>query len=111
LLHAGRDLLQDVVRDRRPATALTPLLDKVRSIPSITDDGLTWTIEAGRPRATRVQGAVRGGQVAGDLQAQLAGRNDDERLRPAVGTLARAEPWHPWLAPHSPQVAPPGRKA
>ncbi len=32
-------------------------------------------------------GAARGGDVAGDLQAELAGRDDDQRLRLAVGAL------------------------
>jgi hypothetical protein len=46
-----------------------------------------------RSAAPARRGCCRGGDVAGDLQAQLAGRHDDERLRLAVGALARGE--HP----------------
>lgn len=58
LLREGRDLLQDVVRGRRLTSALAPLLENVRSIPSITDDGLTWTVEVGDGRELVVEAVL-----------------------------------------------------
>ncbi|GAB7036581.1 MULTISPECIES: CGNR zinc finger domain-containing protein [Catenuloplanes] len=45
-LRTARDLLQDVIRGRRPVTALAPLLDGVRSVPSVTADGVEWAVDA-----------------------------------------------------------------
>ncbi|MFD5648982.1 CGNR zinc finger domain-containing protein [Streptomyces sp. NPDC127039] len=45
LLRETRDVLQDVVRGRRPPTALGPLLEGVHQIPDITAGGLRWTVK------------------------------------------------------------------
>ncbi|GAB7045702.1 CGNR zinc finger domain-containing protein [Catenuloplanes indicus] len=57
-LRTARDLLQDVVRGRRPATALAPLLDGVRSVPSVTADGVVWAIDADGARALVVEAVL-----------------------------------------------------
>jgi predicted RNA-binding Zn ribbon-like protein len=75
LLRTARDLLQDVVRGRRPATALAPLLDDVRSIPLITDDALRWTIETAEGRALAVEAVL----AWDDLRRSMPGR-----LRPCA---------------------------
>ena len=45
-LVAARSALQDVVRGEQPSSALTPFLRGVRWVPSMSDDGLEWTLEA-----------------------------------------------------------------
>jgi predicted RNA-binding Zn ribbon-like protein len=51
ILRTGRDLLQAVIRGRQPASTLAPLLATIVSRPSITDEGLTWTVDATGARA------------------------------------------------------------
>lgn len=45
-LRAGRDLLQAVVRGEQNPGVLEELFDGLIPRPSITDDGLTWIVEA-----------------------------------------------------------------
>lgn len=58
VLRDGRDLLQDVVRGRKPASTLARLLNDVVSRPSIGDDGLSWTIDAGATPAVIVEAII-----------------------------------------------------
>lgn len=55
LLRAGRDVLQDVVRGTRPASALNPFLRDVTVRPSIAEGRLTWTVEASPARALLIR--------------------------------------------------------
>jgi len=55
ILREGRDLLQAVVRGRQGAGALAPLLTGVVSRPSISDAGMTWTVDAGGARGVIVE--------------------------------------------------------
>jgi predicted RNA-binding Zn ribbon-like protein len=75
LLREGRDLLGAVIRGDLPAKALTPLLDGAVSRPSITRDGLTWTVDLHDARAVLVDAVI----AWDDLQ-----RNRPGRLRPCA---------------------------
>ncbi|RKT89166.1 Conserved protein containing a Zn-ribbon-like motif, possibly RNA-binding [Saccharopolyspora antimicrobica] len=46
LLREVRDVLRDVVCGERQPTALNPLLEGVKQLPEITQDGLRWTVES-----------------------------------------------------------------
>ncbi|GAA0583185.1 CGNR zinc finger domain-containing protein [Kribbella sandramycini] len=48
-LTAVRAALQDVVRGDQPSSALTPFLRGIRSTPTLTPDGVEWTL-TGPPR-------------------------------------------------------------
>lgn len=54
-LPAVRSALQDVVRGDAPTSALTPFLQDVRQVPTITADGITWTLEAPPSRRTALR--------------------------------------------------------
>ncbi|MFI5896656.1 CGNR zinc finger domain-containing protein [Actinoplanes sp. NPDC051513] len=58
VLRAGRDLLQAVVRGDLPPRALSPLLDGVVSRPSITPEGLDWTVDLHGARAVLVDAVI-----------------------------------------------------
>jgi predicted RNA-binding Zn ribbon-like protein len=47
----ARSLLQDVVRGERPVLALDPLLEQVVSRPTITPEGVHWSLDANPTRA------------------------------------------------------------
>ncbi|GCD92967.1 CGNR zinc finger domain-containing protein [Embleya hyalina] len=81
LLREARDVLQDVVRGKRPPTALSPLLEGVRRIPELTSDGLRWALET-PPHARPAVEAVLAWAAT---EKQLPGRlrpcaNDECRL-------------------------------
>lgn len=81
LLREARDVLQDVVRGKRPPAALGPLLEGVRRVPEITADGLRWTVQT-PPHARPAVEAVLAWAAT---EEQLPGRlrpcaNDECRL-------------------------------
>jgi predicted RNA-binding Zn ribbon-like protein len=69
-LQAVRSALQAVVRGDEPPTALTPFLEDVRQVPTMTADGVTWTLEAPAARRT----AVRAVLAWSELEATRPGR-------------------------------------
>ncbi len=69
-LRSVRSALQDVVRGDEPPSALTPFLRDVRQVPSMTTDGITWTLEA--PAAHRT--AIRAVLAWNELKATKPGR-------------------------------------
>ncbi|GAB2609649.1 CGNR zinc finger domain-containing protein [Kribbella endophytica] len=70
VLVAVRSALQDVVRGDEPPSALTPFLRDVRQVPTITADGVTWTLEAPAARRT----AIRAILAWNELKATRPGR-------------------------------------
>jgi len=75
LLREGRDLLQAVIRGDLPPTALATLLAGAVSRPSITEAGLTWTVDLHGARAVLVDAVI----AWDDLH-----RNRPGRLRPCA---------------------------
>jgi predicted RNA-binding Zn ribbon-like protein len=75
VLREGRDLLQAVVRGDLPPRALSPLLEGVVSRPSITRDGLEWTVDRHGARAVLVDAVI----AWDDLRRHRPGR-----LRPCA---------------------------
>jgi predicted RNA-binding Zn ribbon-like protein len=69
----ARSVLQDVVRAKAPASRLEPVLEGVCQRPSISADGVAWTIDVAAPR----QLAVRAVLAWDDLR-----RTSPGRLRP-----------------------------
>jgi predicted RNA-binding Zn ribbon-like protein len=53
-----RDLLQAVVRGDGPVDALAPLLEAVSSHPSVTNQGVEWTIQVEGPRHQAVRAVL-----------------------------------------------------
>ncbi len=77
---AARDVLQALVRGDVDATALGPLHDGVRRHPSVTADGLEWTVE--------VDEARRPGVLA-VLAWDTLRRENPGRLRPCANDECR----------------------
>lgn len=78
-LRAGRDLLQEVVRGRKPPSALAPLLAGVTSRPSIGADGrLTWTVDAAGARGVLVRAITAWDEIERTRPGRLRPCSNDE---------------------------------
>ena len=76
----ARDVLQAIVHGEVELTALAPLLDGVSRRPSVTAEGVEWTVDAAGPRRQ----AVRAVLAWDALQRAHPGR-----LRPCANTECR----------------------
>ncbi|MER7840768.1 CGNR zinc finger domain-containing protein [Streptomyces sp. NPDC096040] len=76
----ARDLLQDVVTDSRPATALAPLLTDVVSHPQLSATGVTWQLDVPAQRRMAVAAVL----AWSALQETMPGR-----LRPCANPECR----------------------
>jgi CGNR zinc finger/Putative stress-induced transcription regulator len=75
-LHDARSILQKVVRGEESATALQPLIQGARLIPTVTDAGVDWSLGA-----DACSGAVRAVLAWDGLRLSSPGR-----LRPCANT-------------------------
>lgn len=76
----ARDVLQALVHGEAGITALTPLLDGVSRRPSVTADGVEWTVEVAGPRGQAVRAVLAWDAVQ---------RAHPGRLRPCANTECR----------------------
>lgn len=76
----ARDVLQALVHGEAGIAALTPLLDGVSRRPSVTADGVEWTVEVAGPRAQAVRAVLAWDAVQ---------RAHPGRLRPCANTECR----------------------
>ena len=76
----ARDVLQGLVRGETGIAALAPLLDDVRRRPSVTSDGVEWTIDVEQPRRQAVRAV---------LAWDALRRDNPGRLRPCANTECR----------------------
>ncbi len=58
VLSALRSVAQSVVRGQQPSTALAPFLADARYVPSMTADGVEWSLQSGSSPSTVVIRAV-----------------------------------------------------
>ncbi len=54
----ARDALQALVRGTAPPRTLAPLLEDVRSVPSVGGDGVRWTLDTAAPRRLAVRAVL-----------------------------------------------------
>ena len=78
LLRQARDLLRDVVRGDRPATALAPMLEGVRQVPAFDADGLKWTVDTPPHARLAVDAVLAWATVAKELPGRLRSCANDE---------------------------------
>jgi predicted RNA-binding Zn ribbon-like protein len=76
----ARDVLQAIVRGETGIDALAPLLDDVRRRPSVTSDGVEWTVDVAEERRPAVRAVLA-------WDALL--RAHPGRLRPCANTECR----------------------
>jgi predicted RNA-binding Zn ribbon-like protein len=76
----ARAALQAVVRGAAPVDALAPLLAEVRRLPSVTADGVEWTVEVAAARRQAVRAV---------LAWDALRRGSPGRLRPCANTECR----------------------
>jgi predicted RNA-binding Zn ribbon-like protein len=76
----ARDVLQSLVRGEVELTALAPLLDGVSRRPSVTAEGVEWTVEVAGPRRPAVRAVLAWDAVQ---------RAHPGRLRPCANTECR----------------------
>ncbi len=74
-VRAARDVLQALVRGEASAAELGPLLDGVVRRPSVTPDGVEWTVDVAAPRRPAVRAVLAWDQVR---------RTSPGRLRPCA---------------------------
>lgn len=79
-VRSARDALQAVVRGQEPASSLAPLLDGACYVPSVSDDGVSWRLDAPAGREAAVRAV---------LAWDALRRNRPGRLRPCANPECR----------------------